>query len=99
MTRYTDGGDIDLDSEEVYDSHGRRITEQYAEEAADYDPTRVRPGRPSLSADAAPGEHSPQLRFRLPPELARRVRELAHREGRPLSDVGREALEEYLARH
>lgn len=98
MTRYYDAGDIDLDAEEVYDSQGRRITEQYAREAADYDPDTVIPprGRPSLTE---PGQHSPQVRFRVSASTHDQLRVLSQRQGRRISDVTREAVNEYLARH
>ncbi|MGH3493236.1 MAG: hypothetical protein ACRDQ1_08360, partial [Sciscionella sp.] len=62
------GPDVDLEREDVRDSQGRRITTDYAEQAAaealDY--VHRRRGRPSLGS--TPGEHSPGVTFRLPAE-------------------------------
>lgn len=96
---------IDLDREVVYDTHGRRITEADAEAAADaferddldiLEVTYSRGGRPSLSG---PGTHSPRVEARVPEELKDAVDRLAGTQGRRESELVREALEEYLARH
>ena len=90
---YTLGPDIDLDKEVVLDSHGQRITEaraeQWAEEAIEY----VRRGRPSLTGKS---QHSPQISFRVPESLAKRAEEVAAKQGKSVSQLGREALERYL---
>ena len=97
MTRkkYEIGPDIDLDEEVVLDARGERITEARAAEMAEHALQTVR-GRPSLTGG---GRHSPQVSFRVPERLARRAEEVAAREGKSVSQLGREALEEYLEAH
>jgi hypothetical protein len=56
-------------------------------------PTRGR-GRPSLTGHAS---QSPRVSFRLEPEVRDRAAARADREGKSLSALAREALEEYLA--
>ncbi len=92
--KYDVGPDVDLERDDVRDSRGRRITEAYAERAAQYDPTRVRRGRRSLSGGRA---HSPQVSFRVSQELEIEVRRVAAQKGKTVSEVAREALERYLA--
>ena len=53
-------------------------------------------GRPSLTGT---GTTSPQVTFRLPPELRAQAEAQARKEGTKVSAVARKALEEYLARH
>lgn len=80
---------------------GRRLTEadierlaDQAERGFDLSTWKPRPGRPRLGA--APGSrHSPRLVVRLPEELRERVTARAAREGRTISDVVRELLEDY----
>ena len=86
--------DVDLASDDVRDSHGRRITEDYARAAADQAIASVGRGRPSLTGTRAT---SPQVTFRVTPELRARAAAEAERQGRRISDVAREALERYLA--
>lgn len=57
--------------------------------------TRTGRGRPSLTGRRAV---SPQVTFRLTPELRALADAEAARQGRRLSDVAREALERYLVR-
>jgi predicted HicB family RNase H-like nuclease len=89
--------DIDLDEEVVLDAKGERITEARAEQLADETMREVyrRRGQPSLSGEHAP---SPRLSFRVPPAVARRAEEVAADEGMSLSQLGREALQQYLER-
>lgn len=94
MTKYRVLPDVDLAAEDVRDSKGRRITEDYAERAAADALERVGRGRPSLTGTKA---HSPQVTFRVTPELRARAAAEAARQGRRVSDVAREALERYLA--
>lgn len=96
--RYTlaSGPDLDLDTEDVRDRAGRRITQAYVDAAVADVHTKTGRGRPSLTA---PGSRSPQVTFRLPAELRALAEEQARREGAKVSDVARKALEEYLARH
>lgn len=91
--RYTLGPDIDLDREVVRDKRGRRITEARAEQIAEETLEGVGRGRPSLTGRG----RSPQVTFRLTPELRARAQARAEREGKRVSDVAREALEYYLA--
>jgi predicted HicB family RNase H-like nuclease len=87
--------DIDLDDEVVLDAQGERITEARAEQMAAEAMQEYyrRAGRPSLSGQR---ERSPQITFRLPKRLAKRVETLAAREGKSVSQLGREALEQYV---
>ena len=55
-----------------------------------------RPGRPSLDANSA--AHSPRIAVRVPAELQLRVRRKADAEGRSVSKVLRDLLEEYADR-
>jgi hypothetical protein len=86
--------EVDLDREDVRDSRGRRIDADYVERAvAD---VRARRGRPSLSEEAT-GAPSPHVSFRVPEQTRRRLDELARAEGRPASEIAREALDRYLS--
>lgn len=78
---------------------GVSITDQLAEQLADeaeagYDPTpSKRVGRKSLAgADGA----SPRVNFRMTAELQARAQALAEKEGKTISDIAREALEQYV---
>jgi len=62
--------------------------------SGDESATAHRRGRPSLSGNNA---ESPQITFRLPPELRAQVEVLATQEGRRMSDIARDALQRYLA--
>jgi len=59
---------------------------------------RVTGGRPTLAAGAPAGD-SPAWRVRVPRTLDEAVRARAAAEGRKISAVVREAVEEYMARH
>jgi len=88
--------DTDLDQEYVV-AGGKRLTEADAVELAEdiirrHEPRRA--GRPSLGKG-----RSPQVAFRIPAETKTRLAEVADRAGVRESDVLREALEDYLARH
>lgn len=99
----TDDSDVDLDREDLRDRHGNRVTREYVERAlADIVdenilvvPSEVRPGRPSLSGGRT---HSPQVIFRIPDQLHRQAVDAAEREGKTVSALAREALEQYLRR-
>lgn len=78
---------------------GVPITDQLAEQLADeaeagYDLTpSKRVGRKSLAgADGA----SPRVNFRMTAELQARAQALAEKEGKTISDIAREALEQYV---
>ena len=86
--------DVDLKVDDVRDSQGRRITEEYAQRAAAQALDSVGRGRPSLTGTRGT---SPQVTFRVPPELRARATAEADRQGRRVSDLAREALECYLA--
>ena len=86
--------DVDLATEDVRDSKGRRVTEDYARRAAEYDPAAVRRGRRSLTGGST---HSPRVSFRVPESLRTAAEQAAAREGKSVSELAREALEQYLA--
>lgn len=90
------GPDIDVEREVVRDREGRRITDDYIQRAVDATHRQLGRGRPSLSGR---GTKSPQVTFRLPPELRADAERLAQQEGKRVSEVARAALEEYLKRH
>lgn len=94
MAKYQIGPDVDLRTEDVRDSQGRRITEEYADRATADALASVGRGRPSLTGARA---SSPQVTFRVTPELRAKAVAEAARQGRRVSDVAREALERYLA--
>jgi hypothetical protein len=94
--RLSDGPDVNLDTDDVRDRAGRRITQEYVDAAVADVHAKTGRGRPSLST---PGSRSPQVTFRLPPELREQAEQQARREGAKVSDVARKALLEYLARH
>ena len=86
------GPDIDLDREEVRLRSGRRLTSKVAGEIVEE--VRRTGGRPSLSGEAT---HSPQIAFRVPPEVRDRAAEVAAAAGKTVSQLAREALEARLA--
>lgn len=94
--RYVLGPDIDLDIEDVWRPDGSRLTEQAAEELAEEAVALVRRGRPAVDPDVRPGERSPRVTFRVPAQTRRRLEERAREQGRPVADVLREAVEQYL---
>ncbi len=94
MTAYKLRPDVDLNVDDVRDSKGRRITEEYAERAVADALERIGRGRPSLPGSTG---RSPQVTFRVTPELKARAQSEAERQGRRVSDVARDALERYLA--
>jgi hypothetical protein len=92
-SKYKLGPDIDLDRDVVLDNRGERITEERAREIAEHALEQVRRGRPSLTGS---GRRSPLVSFRVPADLAVRAVELAEREGKSISELGREALRQYV---
>jgi predicted HicB family RNase H-like nuclease len=56
-------------------------------------PVRSR-GRPSLTGKS---QHSPRVTFRLDPDVREKAAKRAAREGKSISELAREALEQYLA--
>jgi predicted HicB family RNase H-like nuclease len=86
------GPDVDLDNEDVRLTDGTRLTAQVAQEIVDE--ARRKVGRPSLSGE---GERSPQIAFRVAPSVRRRAAEVAAKEGKTVSELAREALEDRIA--
>ncbi|GIH73340.1 ribbon-helix-helix domain-containing protein [Sphaerimonospora thailandensis] len=95
--------EIDSESEEIYDTKGNRITDEYVAQAiADVhraiDEGRVsvptgRGGRPSLTGES---RHSPRISFRIPEELCEHAKARARQEGKTISALARVAFEQYL---
>lgn len=98
MAKYKLGPDIDLDIEEIYDDEtGERITEATAQDVADDVINRARTrGRPSLTGA---GKKSPQVTFRLTPELKAQAESLAAAEHVTVSALSRRLLENYVDEH
>ncbi|GAA1398444.1 hypothetical protein ACFQZ4_52575 [Catellatospora coxensis] len=84
------GPDVDLDIEDVRDSRGERVTEEYVEAAI----KSARRGRPSIAGEEG---DSPRVQFRVPTRLLDRARARAAAEGKTVSQLAREAFEEKLA--
>lgn len=87
---------VDLEKEVVLDSQGRRIDQAYVDQAiAEVHEALDRlAGRPSLTGRAA---RSPQVTFRLTPELKAVAEETARERGTTVSALAREAFVRYLA--
>jgi len=83
------GPDVDLSQEVVRDAKGKRVTQQYVDDVV----KQARRGRPSLDSG-----RSPQVAFRLPPALRARAARVAAAEGKSVSQLAREALEQRLNR-
>ena len=90
------GPDIDLEKDVVLDSDGRRIDHAYVDDAVTAAHTVLdkRAGRSSLTGKA---EHSPQVTFRIPPEMKAKAERAAREKGTTVSKLAREAFESYLA--
>lgn len=84
-------GEVDIETEEIYDRKGNRIDTAYVEQAVVEVHRAV--GRPSLSGGAV---ESPHVSFRVTPELRDLALKRAKKEGKSVSTIAREALEEYL---
>jgi len=97
MTKYKLGPDINLDQEIVYDEDGTRITEKRAQEIADETLPVMRKtrGRPSLTGRS---HKSPQVTFRLTPELKAEAEQIAKEEGTDLSALSRQLLADHVAK-
>lgn len=61
--------------------------------------TRGKAGRPSLDESQKGGKASPQIAFRVNPAVRKKAQEMAEKEGLNVSQLGRKALKEYLAKH
>jgi len=85
------GPDVDLEREDVRLADGTRLTPQVAETIVEE--IRRSGGRPSLSGAPA---RSPQIAFRVPPEIRQRAERAAADEGKTVSQLAREALEARL---
>ncbi len=86
------GRDVDLAREDVRRPSGQRLTQELADELAEE--VHKAGGRPSLSG--APSR-SPQIAFRVPAERRERAARVAAAEGKTVSQLAREALEQRLA--
>ena len=86
------GPDVDLDAQDVRLADGSRLTEDRAAEIVEE--VRRRAGRPSLTGEAAA---SPRITFRIAPSTRDRAAEIAAQEGKTVSQLAREALEEGVA--
>ncbi len=87
------GADVDLEMEDVRLADGTRLTDEVAAQIAEDTLRSV--GRPSLSGAR---RRSPQIAFRVPPAVRDQAAEVAAREGKTVSELAREALEQRLAR-
>lgn len=85
------GEDVNLDREDIQLADGTRLTEEVAGEVVEQ--VRRASGRPSLSGKKAA---SPQIAFRVAPSVRDRAAEIANREGKTLSQLAREALEDLV---
>jgi predicted HicB family RNase H-like nuclease len=90
--KYKLGPDV-KPGEEVYDSKGNLIDENYIDRAVEDAHRQLGRGRPSLTA---PGRTSPEIKARVPAELKLRIQQAARERGESLSDFIREALERQL---
>lgn len=89
------GKEVDLEHEVVLDSRGRRIDNAYVDRLVQSVHDQVaRRGRPSLTGDHTP---SPQVTFRLDPELKSLAEAVAASRGTSVSELARTALERFLS--
>jgi predicted HicB family RNase H-like nuclease len=87
------GADVDLDKVDIRLVDGTRLTEEVAVQIAEETLRSV--GRPSLSGAR---RRSPQIAFRVPLAVRDQAAEVAAQEGKTVSELAREALEQRLAR-
>ena len=90
------GPEVDLTTEVILDSTGRRIDQAYVDEVVSlaHEQLDRRAGRPSLTGRA---QRSPQVTFRVTPEMKARAEEQARAEGTTVSQLARRAFERFLA--
>lgn len=86
------GADVDLDRDDIRLADGTQLTQDVADSVVEH--ARRVAGRPSLSGNAAA---SPQIAFRVAPDVRDRAAQVAAREGKTISQLAREALEERVA--
>jgi predicted HicB family RNase H-like nuclease len=86
------GPDVDLDRDDIRLADGSRLTQDVADSVVEH--ARRVAGRPSLSGNA---EASPQIAFRVAADVRDRAAKVAAREGKTISQLAREALEERVA--
>jgi hypothetical protein len=87
-------GTVDLDQANYHLRDGRPLTDARAEEITAKTIAKIRrAGRPSLTGQAV---HSPQVAFRVTPEIRLRAERLAQKTGKSLSAIAREAFEDRL---
>lgn len=86
------GRDVDLVQDDVRLANGTRLTDNVAQ--AIVERLRRSSGRPSLSGQAIA---SPQIAFRVAPAVRDRAAEVAAQEGKTISELAREALEDRIA--
>lgn len=86
------GPDVDLAREDIRLADGTRLTQEVADGIVEQ--ARRSSGRPSLSGNAA---SSPQIAFRVAPGVRDRAAQVAASEGKTISQLAREALEQRVA--
>lgn len=87
---------VDLDKNPVTLPSGRVLDEAGARALADETLRELRPGRPSLHGDSGA---SPEVRFRLEPQVKEELDSFARNRGVTPSQVMRDALRLYLDEH
>lgn len=88
------GPDVDLGTEAIYDRNGRRYDDGYVAEIVEGAREELaRRGRPSLTGQRGT---SPVLQVRVSASLKRKIARRAKEEGKPQSEVTRDALERYF---
>jgi hypothetical protein len=84
---------VDIDTQEILDAHGRRITQDTVDGLVKAVQQAKTVGRPSLTA---PGKHSPTVTLRFSEAVNSRLAEIADKQGKPKSQVVRDAVDQYL---
>jgi hypothetical protein len=87
--------EIDITTHDIRDSQGRRIDNQYVDDAVAFahEVMTARVGRPSLTGHAS---RSPQVSFRLTPEMKEAAEHLAASRDVSVSTLARQALAQLL---